>query len=151
MTPMPSDWPRITPSEAARSMNETDGTYLDVRTVAEFEAGHPEGAFNVPWQLENPGEPNPRFVAVASASFDKAQTLIIGCQTGRRSTLAAAALTEAGFNHVLEQFAGYAGRKDAFGKMIQAGWERAGLPITTQAAPGHSYRELCEAKPGSGR
>ena len=44
-------------------------------------------------------------------------------------------------------------RKDAFGKMIQSPVGiRAGLPTTTVAKPGHSYRELVETKPGgSGR
>ena len=147
-----TNWPHITPAEASRAMSDNGASYVDVRTAGEFELGHPQGAYNVPWLLESPGEPNPRFIEVMRANFPQDKTLIIGCQSGRRSTEAASALLEAGWQHVLEQFAGYGGRKDAFGKLIQPGWERAGLPTTTTPAPGHSYRELVETKAGgSGR
>jgi len=130
------DWPRVTPEEADRLMRECF-SYLDVRSVQEFELGHPLGAFNLPWT------DNPQFVAQACAAFGLDQPLIVGCQVGQRSSLATAALLAAGFTRVVEQHAGFGGRRDAFGKLLQAGWERVGLPTSTSAEPGRSYRELC--------
>jgi rhodanese-related sulfurtransferase len=125
--------------------------YLDVRSVEEFELGHPEGAFNIPWHVRDPADVNPRFAALASEAFQRTETLIVGCHTGKRSAPACAALVDAGFTHVLEQSAGFAGRRDAFGKLVEPGWERAGLPTSTCARPGRSYRELCDKRPGSER
>ena len=39
---------RIDPEEALRLLREEGYSYLDVRSIPEFEDGHPEGAFNVP-------------------------------------------------------------------------------------------------------
>ena len=39
---------RISPAEAFAKMKDEGFTYVDVRTPEEFEAGHPEGARNVP-------------------------------------------------------------------------------------------------------
>lgn len=41
---------RISPQEASQKLAE-GWTYVDVRTVEEFEAGHPPGAVNVPIAL----------------------------------------------------------------------------------------------------
>ena len=39
---------RVSPKDA-RDLMEKDGyAYVDVRSIPEFEAGHPEGAYNVP-------------------------------------------------------------------------------------------------------
>ena len=38
---------RVTPTEAAALVNE-GWIYLDVRSIPEFELGHPAGAVNVP-------------------------------------------------------------------------------------------------------
>ena len=141
-------WSRITPAEAARLVQE-GCVYLDVRSVEEFELGHPAGAFNIPWQLGDRSDVNPNFVALAVAAFDRGETLIVGCHTGKRSAPACAALVDAGFTHVLEQTAGFAGRRDAFGKLVEPGWQRAGLPTSASALAGRSYRELCDKSPGS--
>ncbi|HEX4354503.1 MAG TPA: rhodanese-like domain-containing protein, partial [Polyangiales bacterium] len=99
----------ISPEEAARAMREEAAVYIDVRTVAEFELGHPAGAHNVPWTLELAGEPNREFVSIIERHFRRHQRLIVGCQSGKRSGPASAALIAAGFEHVFEQRAGYAG------------------------------------------
>jgi rhodanese-related sulfurtransferase len=138
------DWPRITPLEAARHLREDGYAYLDVRTVEEFELGHPSGAFNVPWLLKRgDAQPNPHFVQVVQAKFPLQRGLVVGCQSGNRSRGATAALIAGGYEHVLEQRAGYGGEKDAFGKLVEPGWERAGLPTETTTEAGHSYQELC--------
>jgi rhodanese-related sulfurtransferase len=121
--------------------------YLDVRSEQEFELGHPAGAFNLPWQLHGAREPNPRFIALALAVFGRERGLIVSCQVGQRSSAASEALLAAGFTRVVEQHAGYAGRRDAFGKLLEPGWERAGLPTSMHAEPGRSYQELCAELP----
>jgi rhodanese-related sulfurtransferase len=137
-------WPRVTPEDADRMMREGAFCYLDVRSVQEFELGHPLGAFNLPW------DDNPQFVEQAHTAFDVDQPLIVGCQVGQRSSLATAALLAAGFTRVVEQHAGFGGLRDTFGKLVQAGWERAGLPTSTIAEPGRSYRELCTERADNG-
>jgi rhodanese-related sulfurtransferase len=145
------DWPRLTPLEAARRIDEDGYAYVDVRTVEEFELGHPSGAFNVPWLLKrSDAQPNPHFLSTLLAKFPKQRGLVVGCQSGNRSRGASAALLAAGFEHVVEQRAGYGGEKDAFGKLIELGWERAGLPTETTTEPGHRYCELCDEDAESG-
>lgn len=134
---------RVSPTEAHRLVRDAGHAYLDVRSVAEFETGHPVGAYNVPVALPGPDGPrdNPDFVAIVSACFSKDQPLVVGCRSGSRSQRAAGALAAAGFV-VVEQRAGMAGSRDAFGRVTEAGWEAEGLPCATWTDPGHTYAEL---------
>jgi rhodanese-related sulfurtransferase len=115
---------RISPNEALTLMREQGYVYVDVRSPTEFELGHPEGARNVPW-LDNPD-----FLGSMQRMFKSDAKLIVGCRTNNRSAKAVAALRGAGFSDVIEQRAGMAGLRDAFGGLIEAGWEDAGLPVT---------------------
>lgn len=141
---------RISPDDAARFLSE-GYVYLDVRNPDEFALGHPHGAYNVPWL--DPEAPtrtaNPRFLEVMQARFAKEQRIIVGCQTGRRSLSAAEALVNAGYAQIVEQRAGFAGSKDAFGGVTEKGWQAAGLPVSYQPEAGHDYRalEMGVAKP----
>ncbi|MET0388608.1 MAG: rhodanese-like domain-containing protein [Polyangiales bacterium] len=139
-------FPRVTPSEAARLLREQGYAYLDVRGSDELALGHPEGAYNIPWLLPDRSGPNPRFLALVRATFPHTQKLVVGCQTGRRSQAASEVLVADGYD-VVDQRAGFAGERDAFGKVIEPGWERAGLPVAYEPKPGRSYRELSETKP----
>jgi rhodanese-related sulfurtransferase len=134
---------RISPEEAARLMRE-GYVYLDVRNPDEFALGHPQGAFNVPWLDPQAATraPNPRFVEVMQARFPKDQRIVVGCQTGRRSLSAAELLITEGYTQIVEQRAGFAGSKDAFGGVTEKGWQAAGLPVSYQAEPGHDYSSL---------
>jgi len=140
---------QVTTTEAARLVAEADYVYLDVRSVQEFELGHVQGAFNVPWRLHGANEPNPQFLPVLSSAFARTQRLVVGCQSGQRSALACALLEAHGFEHVVEHRAGFGGLRDAFGKLLEAGWQRAGLPVSFDAQPGRSYRELCDGVLGA--
>jgi rhodanese-related sulfurtransferase len=148
ITKVDVDWSRISANLASQAMREAGHVYLDVRTVEEFELGHVEGAYNVPWELRGQRR-NPDFARVVTAAFGCEQPMIVGCQSGVRSALASAALVELGFVQVFEQHAGYAGKRDAFGKLLEPGWQRAGLPIGMQAQLGRSYRELYERWAGT--
>ncbi len=98
----------VTPEEAAELMSQGH-VYVDVRSEPEFEAGHPEGALNVP--LLNAGPvglvPNPEFQAVMEAAFGKDEPLIIGCKAGGRSKRASELLAQAGFSKLSDQVAGF--------------------------------------------
>jgi rhodanese-related sulfurtransferase len=135
---------RVSPAEADRLMREEGYVYVDVRSVAEFEAGHPAGAYNVPVSIPGPSglRENPDFLAVACACFAKSQPLVVGCKSGDRSARAARMLAEAGFERVIEQRAGMGGARDPFGRVTERGWEALGLPCATRAEPGRDYEAL---------
>jgi rhodanese-related sulfurtransferase len=134
----------ISPEEAHDLMEDEDYVYVDVRTQAEFEGGHPEGAYNVPVRVRVGGgmAPNEAFVDVMKANFPLDAKLIVGCQMGGRSKAAAALLVAAGFTQVKDQRAGWGGRKDAFGGTAELGWQGAGLPVSLRAAEGRDYAAL---------
>lgn len=135
---------RVSPEEAARLLRE-GYVYIDVRSPEEFALGHPEGAFNVPWlDPDSPQTPNPRFLPVMGCAFERAQGLVVGCESGVRSVAAAQALSGAGYARVVEQRAGFGGRRDAFGGCVEPGWERAGLPVSYDPTPGRDYRALSD-------
>ena len=129
---------RISPDEA-RDLVDTQGyTYLDVRSVPEFEAGHPTGAYNIPLNHMGPGgmSPNPDFMSVVQKAFPPDSRLVLGCKGGGRSLKAAEMLQAAGFTNVVDQRAGFEGNG------TEPGWRPRGLPTSTEAAPGRTYETL---------
>ncbi len=134
---------RVSPEEALALMREQGYAYLDVRSVPEFEQGHPEGAWNVPIVHMGPtgGQPNDAFLDVVARLFPKEAPLVIGCRTSNRSEHAAALLERAGYTSLVIQSAGFAGRPDAVGR-LQPGWAQAGLPTSRQARPGRSWKDV---------
>ena len=138
---------RISPEEAQSLLDSAQGyTYLDVRTVEEFQAGHVPGAKNVPVLERGPAgmEPNPRFIEVVSANFPKDTKLITGCQKGARSLRAAGLLQQAGFTAVIDMRGGFGGETDASGQISYPGWKPRGLPTTTESAPDDRYDYLAQ-------
>ena len=77
---------------------------LDVRTEAEFAAGHVPGAINVPFQR------------VGTLSADRRAPLIVYCGHGPRAWIAGRLLRRRGFT-AIRYLRGH-----------MAGWRRAGLP-----------------------
>ena len=67
-------------------------TVIDVRTPAEFAAGHVEGAVNIDVQ-------SPAFAAEI-ASLDKSSPYALYCRSGNRSEVAMNQMTEAGFTDI---------------------------------------------------
>ena len=135
---------RVTPQEAHALMTKEGYAYLDVRTVAEFEAGHPAGAYNVPLLVDGAGgrAPNAAFLSASLAAFPKGTKLVVGCLAGGRAARAAELLAGAGYTNVTVQAAGWGGLVDSFGRVTQKGWKAEGLPTATQSEPGHSWSEL---------
>jgi rhodanese-related sulfurtransferase len=139
---------RVTPEQAHRLMVERGYVYLDVRTEPEVALGLPAGAYNVPFELPGAQGPqeNPAFVAVVRAALGPQAKIVVGCETGSRSRAAAERLLDAGFAEVVEQRAGYAGSRDAFGQRLLPGWRAAGLPCAEQPQPERAYAALCARK-----
>ena len=88
---------------------------LDVRTPAEFAAGHLAGAINVDFK-------SPDFQAQA-AKLDRGKTYLVYCRTGHRSGLALPLLQRLGFSHLLHLEGGI------------SAWQREGLPVERPPTP----------------
>ncbi len=135
----------IDPRRAFELMHgSTPYTYLDVRSVEEFNAGHAEGALNVPIAHLGAGgmAPNPDFVTVVSAHVDKEAPLVVGCKMGGRSARACEMLAAAGYTNLKNIDGGFGGRPGAGDESVEAGWQGAGLPVSTTAPQAATYEYL---------
>lgn len=68
---------------------------IDVRTVAEFSAGHVEGAINIP--VDQIGQLAPSIKGLKPDS-----TILVYCRSGRRSAAATQILRQQGYKRVLD-------------------------------------------------
>ena len=129
---------RVSPEEAQELVAKEGYAYVDVRSVPEFEAGHPKGAYNVPLMHMGPGgmAPKPDFLRVIQKAFTPESKLVLGCKGGGRSLRAAQLLQGAGFQQVIDQRAGFEGNP------AEPGWRPRGLPTSTAAEPGRAYESL---------
>lgn len=134
---------RVSPEEALELMENEGWSYLDVRSVPEFDQGHPTGAFNVPLLHMGPAgsSANPDFLSVMEKHFPKESALVVGCRTSNRSEHAVALLLRAGYTNVVVQQAGFMGAHDPFGRP-DPGWSPKGLPTSQEAESGRSWAEL---------
>lgn len=140
--------PRHSPQEVHQLVTEQGYVHIDVRTQAEYEAGHPAGALNIPSMLAGPAgmTPNPEFERIVNALFPKDAKIVVGCRSGARSLRAAELLTHHGYTAIVDQRAGFEGSRDPSGRVIEAGWGGSGLPVE-KVTPGGSYAEI-KAKVG---
>ena len=84
------DW--IDYAEAKEKITQ-GAKWLDVRLPSEYESNHPPGAINIPLY----------FIRLKLNTLDPADTYIVCCDTGRRSSAGAFILNERGFKtHVLK-------------------------------------------------
>jgi rhodanese-related sulfurtransferase len=86
--------------------------------------------------------PNPDFMTVMTAKFDKDAPLVVGCKMGGRSARACEMLDAAGFTQLKNIDGGFSGRGDARDPSVRGGWSGSGLPVTTTPAPGATWTEL---------
>jgi rhodanese-related sulfurtransferase len=100
-------FPRVTPAEARALLDGGPGRVivLDVRTPAEFAAGHVPGAVNLDVFCTDFED--------ALTGLDRQLTYIVHCKGGRRSAIAAARMADLGFVNVYDLPAGYEGWVDA--------------------------------------
>ncbi|KAG2649188.1 thiosulfate sulfurtransferase 16, chloroplastic-like isoform X4 [Panicum virgatum] len=89
--------PRSVPVRVAYELHQAGHRYLDVRTEAEFSAGHPQGAVNIPYMNKTGSgmTKNTHFLEQVSRIFGKDDEIIVGCQSGKRSLMAATELCSA--------------------------------------------------------
>jgi rhodanese-related sulfurtransferase len=136
--------------QQAHQQQTSGAKYLDVRSIPEFEAGHPEGAYNIPLLHVDPAthqmRPNPDFVNVVRATFPPDTPLVIGCKMGGRSAQACELLSSAGYHDVTNVLGGFSGAPQ-YG---HAGWMQAGLPVASTPDAEREYRAL-EKKASGGR
>lgn len=136
----------ISAQEAYDRMEKSaDAVYLDVRSIPEFEQGHPRGAINIPLLHLVPGMgmmPNDDFAAVVQAAIPPDKELIIGCKTGGRSARACEILQGLGYNNVVNVRSGFLGAMDNFGRVVEPGWSLLNLPLCPGCEEGSTYEHL---------
>ena len=103
---------RIGAAEAAEQV-KAGATLLDVRSRAEWEAGHVPGAVHIPLG----------YLQERVAELPGNAPVVVHCEGGSRSAIAAGVLQRAGVGEVYDLTDGF------------KGWRTAGLPITNGKAP----------------
>jgi rhodanese-related sulfurtransferase len=135
--------------QQAQQQCATGAKYLDVRSIPEFDAGHPEGAYNIPLLHADPAtgqmRPNPEFLSVVRATFPRDTPLVVGCKMGGRSAQACEMLASAGFEDVANVLGGFGGAP----QMGHVGWAAAGLPVEQRADADREYGSLQKKATGS--
>lgn len=119
----------ITPKEAYQKMQE-GYTYLDVRTVEEFEQGHAKGAIHIPVFVNSPEgrQWNPDFAKQVQEKFLTNTKLVIGCHSGGRSAKACELLAQVGYKDLFNIDGGFGGRMEPQTGEFIKGWKDEGLP-----------------------
>src|SRR5437016_9739140 len=137
----------INPEQAKKILgSDSSAVYIDVRTEQEFLNGHVPKSVNIPVVWPDPAtrqmKPNPDFVKSVSAQFGKDKRIIVGCQAGGRSQLAANLLDQDGFQDVSNMQGGFGGARDPMGRVIAPGWSQLGFPVETDVPPDSTYASL---------
>lgn len=83
---------------------------VDVRTPAEYAAGHIQGAVNIDVEA-------PTFDSAIS-TLDRNATYVVYCHSGRRSSIATDAMAKAGFTHVYNLSGGFSDLAAAGGTVV---------------------------------
>jgi rhodanese-related sulfurtransferase len=122
--------------------------YLDVRSVPEFEQGHPPNAFNIPLLHFSPGSgmyPNEDFERVLNANLSKNAQILVGCQSGGRSARACEIMSSLGYSNVTNVSGGFGGAMDQMGRVTEPGWSMLGLPVCQECKEDSHYDALSKA------
>lgn len=93
----------ITPAELSQRLPSADAVVIDVRSAAEWAAGHLPGALHIPLG----------YLVDRMDSLPRSKTLITQCQSGARSAIAASLLEQYGFDRVVNLAGGFAQWRDA--------------------------------------
>ncbi len=92
----PASLPDRDPALAHRLVEQQGGVLLDVRTPEEFEAGHVDGAHNVPHDAVEA-----RMDEIDQITGGKTDTpIVVYCRSGRRAAAAKQTLVERGYSQV---------------------------------------------------
>jgi hydroxyacylglutathione hydrolase len=98
---------QATPAEAAAMLAKGPSVVVDVRGRSEWEAGHLVGAPNIPVG----------YLRDRLAELPNDRPVIVHCQSGVRSAIAASVLQASGLTNVVNMVGGF------------AAWQHAGLPV----------------------
>jgi len=134
----------LTPEEAKRLLDSGSYVYLDVRTIPEYEAGRPPGAWNVPVvepDASGKMSQNEGFLETVKANFRPDQRIIVGCRSGGRSSMATQMLSRAGFTRVYNMMGGFGGGKSPNGEDV-SGWSELDFPIESGPDAKRGYEQL---------
>ncbi len=101
---------KLQPSELNQQLRDRSVHLVDVRTPAEFESSHIQGAVLIPLDKLSPEALTPLGLGAESA-------ICLSCQSGGRSAMAVKKLEEIGFRNLSELQGGI------------GAWEGAGLPV----------------------
>jgi phage shock protein E len=82
-----------------------DAYFVDVRTAGEYAEGHVSQAFNIPYEQITS--------RIGEVTADKDAVIYLYCRSGRRAAIAAEALADAGYSHVINLGTLEAARKKA--------------------------------------
>lgn len=95
--------------DEAQKLIEEGAQLVDVRAQHEWDAGHIVGAIHVPLAE----------LAQRASEIDQERPVVLYCRGGNRSTMAAAALGDAGYDAA---------------KLVEGivGWDEAGLPLAPE-------------------
>eukprot|EP00897_Mesotaenium_endlicherianum_P010129 jgi/Mesen1/9144/ME000580S08480 len=109
---------RCVPVQVANELIEAGHQFLDVRTPEEFAGGHVEGAVNIPYMYRHNGGmvKNDSFLRQVGDHFCKDEEVVVACQTGARSMMAAAELQAAQYDGITDVGGGF------------GAWMLSGLP-----------------------
>ncbi len=89
-----SNGAHLSPNDFSAAMTQAGTVILDVRTPAEFAAGHLQGATNI--DIEGPS------FATGITALDKSGTYAVYCRSGNRSGVALQDMASAGFAHAYD-------------------------------------------------
>jgi rhodanese-related sulfurtransferase len=107
---------------------------VDVRSRTEYEfIGHPDilnGVPNIPLLFYPGWKTNRDFVRKVEERYQKEDTLIMMCRSGKRAEFAAKILKDAGFENVIYMNDSFERPKDKNGHRTIGGWKVSGLPYT---------------------
>ena len=104
--------PQLTPRALAERMRSGEVAVIDVRGRGEWEAGHLTGAANIPLG----------YLSQHVADVPRDRPVVLHCQAGARSAIAASLLRASGVSGVLNLTGGI------------AAWQEAGLPVEAGAS-----------------
>lgn len=109
---------QLTPREAAARLERGDIEVVDVRGRSEWEGGHLPGVPNIPLG----------YLADRLAELPTDKLLLLQCQAGSRSAIAAGLLQSRGLKNVANLAGGY------------SAWEQSGLPVTRDGEAGRQHQ-----------
>ena len=134
----------LDPTLATQRLDQGGWSYVDVRTVEEFDEGHVPGAYNVPILFRSPATgmtPNPEFLDVVKRHFAPDARIVFGCKSGGRSQRACELLAAEGYKSLVNMDGGMHGKTDPLGRPLP-GWHACGFPAEKAGDPARTWKSL---------